>query len=161
MLLNSNQVFKYLQNAQSESIQQVSVDLHLKSVKRIQGGLIFKNRRDILTYRNIPTTYLSGRNIWVLNEGTYSVTFEEDCKIPDNRTGMILHRSSLVRIGGTLDCGIFDPGYNSKHGMGAVLTVGKDCTIELERGCAIATFYMFENPPVEPDLLYKGIYQDK
>ncbi len=158
MLLNSEQVIHFLSNHSENSLQQVSVDLRLREVKKVKGGKIFRDSKEINPYIYLPTERLTPeKKGWLLLPGVYSVTFYEDCIIPEDKTGMILHKSSLVRIGGCLDCGIYDPGYKSEGGMGAILTVSS--VIEIEEGSKIGTFYMFQNSPVSKDLLYNGEYQ--
>lgn len=160
MLLNSLEVFKHLSSVNTDALQQVSVDLTVKNIKMITGGYILKDRKHVFPYHELDKSPIIGnKSGWFLGEGVYSITFEEDCLIPHDKTGMILHKSSLVRIGCTLDCGIYDPGYKSEGGMGAVLSVMIKTQVMIEEGSKIATFYMFQNSPVSPEHLYNGSYQ--
>lgn len=159
MLVGVNSIVECLTGVQKEAIQQVSVDLHVKSIVKVSGGVIRKNERSINPTTPVKSTYHKDSLVWELKEGVYDVCFEENCNIPENKTGFITHRSSLVRIGGSLNSGIYDPGYHSKTGMGAFLTVGKDCTLLIEKGARIATFFMLENQAIDKDKLYQGKYQ--
>ena len=42
----------------------------------------------------------NGKHGWLLYAGVYDITFNEGCKIPNNRVAFIKQRSSLYRNGG-------------------------------------------------------------
>ena len=50
----------------------------------------------------------------------YDITFNEGCKIPENRVAFIKQRSSLYRNGAVINSPVFDPGFETEN-MGTLL----------------------------------------
>ena len=154
MLLNSHQVEQFLQTNNLGSKAQVGYDLTLKSVKRINGGIVTQDKTTVEEYTEVPPFQnTNGKFIYRLSPGVYSLTFDQGCKLPDNVTAFIRHRSSVLRCGSQIESGVYDPGFEVDE-MGSVMFVHKE--IIIEKGARVAQIIMFENAPAD---LYDGQWQ--
>jgi deoxycytidine triphosphate deaminase len=153
MLDNADQVEQLLQTNGKGAKAQVGYDLTLKEVKQIIGGTVLSDKTEVLPYLQVPTFGKDGKTIYTLSPGSYSLTFEQGIKLPTNKTAFIRHRSSIVRCGGIITSGIFDPGFEVDE-MGAVLVVTRPLNIEV--GARVAQVYVFENNEADA---YSGQWQ--
>ena len=154
MLLNADQVVQLLTTNNKGAKAQVGYDLTLKGVKSIQGGMITTDKTTVYEYIEVlPMLSETGKFIYHLQPGVYSLTFEQGIKLPANRTAFIRHRSSVLRCGGIITSGIFDPGFEVDE-MGGVLFAQQELFIEL--GARVAQVYMFENYEADK---YSGQWQ--
>ncbi|OSP09094.1 deoxyuridine 5'-triphosphate nucleotidohydrolase [Halorubrum ezzemoulense DSM 17463] len=86
--------------------------------------------------------------------GSYVVRYGEPVRIPDERIGFVLPRSTLLRNACTLDTAVWDAGY---EGVGeGRLDVGHP--IEIEPGARIAQLVLAE---ADHDGTYDGAYQQE
>ena len=151
MLLNAQQVEAHLQTNGLGSKAQVGYDLTLKSVKKIHGGMVLKDKTLVEEYDEVPPTLTpTGKYMFHLTEGTYSLTFDQGCKLPEDRTAFIRHRSSILRCGSIITSGVYDPGFEVDE-MGGVMIVKED--IRIEKGARVAQIIMLENTPAD---MYDG-----
>ncbi len=81
------------------------------------------------------------------------MTFDQGCKLPEDRTAFIRHRSSILRCGSIITSGVYDPGFEVDE-MGGVMVVKED--IRIEKGARVAQVIMLENNSAE---LYDGQWQ--
>jgi deoxycytidine triphosphate deaminase len=147
---------------------QVGYDLSLKAVQRIgisvEGmanstysdnkiGKVLKDKTELTTYTPIESIKLDGAEGWLLYEGVYDITFNEGCKIPDNRVAFIKQRSSLYRNGAIINSPVFDPGFETEF-MGTLLYVHE--TLFIEKDARVAQIYFHECNGAE---LYNGQWQ--
>lgn len=154
MLLNASQVEGYLNTRGLGEKQQVGYDLTVKEIKSINGGIVLADKTVVDDYAEIlPFKNANGRFVFKLDPGTYSLTFEQGCKLDNKHTAFIRHRSSILRCGGIITSGIYDSGFTTDE-MGAVLIATK--SIIIEKGARCAQFYVFENYEAE---LYNGQWQ--
>ena len=87
-----------------------------------------------------------------LERGSYVVRYGEPVRIPEERIGFVLPRSTLLRNACTLDTAVWDAGY---EGVGeGRLDVGHP--IEIEPGARIAQLVLAE---ADHDGTYEGAYQ--
>jgi len=87
-----------------------------------------------------------------LDPGTYVVRYGEPVRIPDERVGFVLPRSTLLRNSCTLDTAVWDAGY---EGVGeGRLDVGH--AIAIEPGARIAQLVL---AAADHDGTYEGSYQ--
>ena len=148
---------------------QVGYDLSLKAVQKVgtkisggvynlsrggQIGKVLKNKTQLTTYTPIDTIQLDGDTGWLLYEGIYDITFNEGCKIPDNRVAFIKQRSSLYRNGAIINSPVFDPGFETEF-MGTLVYVHE--TIFIELNARVAQIYFHECEPAEK---YNGQWQN-
>lgn len=142
-----------------KNVQQHGVDLNLRAVERMTGessGRIpnddsFNSKTVLTSYEDVPA--LGG--IWALEPGTYSIMFEQGCKIPADIMLLIRQRSSLLRNGAILHSSVFDAGFETEH-IGTVLVVTQP--IVIEEGARIAQAYGHACTEVEN--LYDGQFQN-
>jgi deoxycytidine triphosphate deaminase len=154
MLLNALEVEKLLQTNDKGAKAQVGYDLTLKGVKKINGGIVMSDKTIVEDYTEVmPQTNANGKLIYKLEPGTYSLTFDQGVKLPTNRTAFIRHRSSILRCGGIITSGVYDPGFEVDE-MGGVLIATKP--IIIERGARVAQIIMFESQESEA---YDGQWQ--
>lgn len=142
---------------------QVGYDLSLKSVQVIglnngagesRIGKILKDRTELTTYTPKNTIKVDDIEGWLFFEGVYDITFNEGCKIPDNRVAFIKQRSSLYRNGAIINSPVFDPGFETQN-MGTLLYVHE--TIFIEKDARVAQIYFHECDPADK---YDGQWQN-
>jgi len=170
-MLNAKQIVDegllLLEHTQGKPAQ-VGYDLSLKAVQKvgnkISGGVynlsrggkigkVLKNKTELTTYTPIDTIQLDGDIGWLLYEGIYDITFNEGCKIPDNRVAFIKQRSSMWRNGTLINSPVFDPGFETDN-MGTIMLVTE--TIFIEEDARVAQIYFHECDSAE---LYDGQWQ--
>ena len=144
---------------------QVGYDLTLKQVNIIGSrvdrvnnrperiGKVLKDKTELTTYVPYPLSNIDGYTGWLLYPGTYDITFNEGCKIPDNRVAFIKQRSSLWRNGTLINSPVFDPGFETEF-MGTIMLVTE--TIFIEENARVAQIYFHECDPAEK---YNGQWQ--
>ena len=168
-MLNSKQIITEgllkLDNTHGKPAQ-VGFDLSLKAVNKIgnrigyntfgdgQIGKVLKDKTELTTYTSINTIMLDGVEGWLLHEGVYDITFNEGCKIPENRVAFIKQRSSLYRNGAIINSPVFDPGFETEF-MGTLLYVHEPLFIE--KDARVAQIYFHECNGAE---LYNGQWQN-
>jgi deoxycytidine triphosphate deaminase len=148
---------------------QVGYDLSLKAVQKIGNkigggvynlsrgskiGKVLKTKTELTTYTSLDTIMLDGDEGWLLHEGVYDITFNEGCKIPDNRVAFIKQRSSLYRNGAIINSPVFDPGFETEF-MGTLIYVYE--TIFIEKDARVAQIYFHECESAEK---YDGQWQN-
>ena len=157
-----------LENAKGKPAQ-VGYDITLKAVQKIGNkigggvynlskggkiGKVLKDKTELTTYTPLQTTQVDGIEGWLLYEGVYDITFNEGCKIPDNRVAFIKQRSSLYRNGAIINSPVFDPGFETQN-MGTLLYVYE--TLFIETDARVAQIYFHECNGAE---LYDGQWQN-
>lgn len=166
-MLNSSQILDEgllkLEHTKGKPAQ-IGYDLSIKSLQkvRIYGGgenpeykigMILKDKTGLTNYVPYEKQNVDGHDGWILYAGVYDVTFNEGCKIPENRVGFIKQRSSLYRNGAIINSPVFDPGFETDF-MGTFLYVHE--TIFIEQDARIAQMYFYECTPAEK---YDGQWQ--
>lgn len=144
---------------------QVGYDLTLKQVNKIGNriggtahidgriGKVLKDKTELTKYKPYELINLDGATGWLLYEGVYDITFNEGCKLPNNRVAFIKQRSSLYRNGTTINSPVFDPGFETEF-MGTIMFVHE--TIFIEENARVAQIYFHECQSAE---MYDGQFQ--
>lgn len=154
MLLNALEVEKLLQTNGKGAKAQVGYDLTVKAIKKVNGGIVMSDKTIVEEYTEVaPIKNNNDKLIYKLEPGTYSLTFEQGVKLPTNTTAFVRHRSSILRCGGIITSGVYDPGFEVDE-MGAVLIATQP--IIIERGARVAQIIVFENYEAEA---YSGQWQ--
>ena len=143
---------------------QVGYDLSLKQVNKIgykgtptsKIGKVLKEKTQLTDYAPQALMNLDGVNGWMLYPGIYDITFNEGCKLPADRVGLIRQRSSMLRNGTVLHSSVFDPGFETDF-MGTVMVVNEP--IFIEENARVAQIYFHDCIPVEEENLYSGQWQ--
>lgn len=92
---------------------------------------------------------------WVLEPGVYKVVMNEKVDIPENLAGLAFPRSSLLRMGATIDNAVWDSGYT---GTGAfMLTVSNPDGIEIKENARVNQLVFVEIDETEG---YDGEYHE-
>jgi dUTP pyrophosphatase len=164
-MLNAQQILDEgllkLEHAQGKPAQ-VGFDLTLKQVNKIgykgspmtRIGKVLKDKTELTSYTPYPLMNLDGATGWLLHQGVYDITFNEGCKLPDNRVAFIKQRSSLYRNGTTINSPVFDPGFETEF-MGTLMYVHE--TIFIEENARVAQIYFHECQSAE---MYNGQFQN-
>jgi dUTP pyrophosphatase len=168
-MLNSNQIIDegllLLEETKGKPAQ-VGYDLSLKAVQKVGTsigngmyangviGKVLKDKTELTTYTLKDTIQLDGVEGWLLHAGVYDITFNEGCKIPDNRVAFIKQRSSLYRNGAIINSPVFDPGFETQN-MGTLLYVFEP--IFIEKDARVAQIYFHECDSAEK---YDGQWQN-
>ena len=141
---------------------QVGYDLTLKQVNKIgtstagmtaKIGKVLKDKTELTNYTPYGLMNIDGVNGWLLYEGVYDITFNEGCKLPENRVAFIKQRSSLYRNGTIINSPVFDPGFETDF-MGTLMYVHE--TIFIEENARVAQIYFHECQSAE---MYNGQWQ--
>ena len=137
-----------------ENIQQQGIDLRVIRIDRVEGGGMIPKEGSTTKARVRKELLSETSNRWLLTPGYYEVTFEEGCNL-DNRSGMSLKsRSSLVRCGGYIVSGHFDPGFHTDQ-IGGYMRV--ELPMEIEHGARLAQALIETSSVVENT--YNGQWQ--
>lgn len=138
----------------SKQLQQSGIDLRLKAAEKVVGtGVLSENKQECQNPSFVEMQLVDGFYLFKAGE-TYSLTFMEDVKIPENAAALIVHRSSINRHFGIITSGVFDGGFYSKNGCGAVFRPSTDVKIRV--GTRVAQIIFFS---AESATLYNGQYQ--
>ncbi|MBR9681181.1 MAG: deoxyuridine 5'-triphosphate nucleotidohydrolase [Candidatus Altiarchaeota archaeon] len=154
MFIPGNEVAKNLEGVNEEQIQPAGVDLTVDAIWEMDssGELDFSNKS-----RKIP----KGRELDFespihLNPGGYLVRYGEKISIPKDCVGMVLPRSSLMRMGATLVSALWDPGYTGR-GKG-LLIITNPHGIDLHPNARIGQMTFFRG---DAKGTYEGSYQNE
>jgi len=137
-----------------KQLQQSGIDLRLKMAEKVVGaGVLSENKQES---QNPSLVELQLVDDFYLFKGgeTYSLTFMEDVKVPENAAALVIHRSSINRFFGIITSGLYDAGFFSKGGCGAVFRPNTDVKIKV--GTRVAQIIFFS---AESATLYNGQYQ--
>jgi dUTP pyrophosphatase len=134
-------------------VQPAGVDLRVSEVYKAGGpGALTREGKKLPGY--VEVEHRDGA--WSLGPGYYIERFAEIVEIPLNAVGICLPRSTLLRMGASLTCALWDPGY---RGRGySLLTVYNEHGIRLERGARIAQM-VFLRLEAKARQGYQGSYQ--
>ena len=172
-MLNCIEVREYIFDPKDLcKLSQVGVDLTIDSIKQVldltESGIVYWNpvngiytdKTEIISDSYVPLTFRNnqqGRSVIQLSPGVYSVTFDQGLlKLPNNITALLRHRSSLLRIGGCIPGGIYDPGFEVEQ-IGAMMFL--NLPIIIERHARIAQMTMNYNTKVPEEFMYNGQFQ--
>lgn len=155
MILPKQHLSSIFENLHTGQYQPCGVDITLKEAYTFgeSGKVDFDNKE-----RKIPKTepipFVNDEA--ALAPGAYKVIFNEYVKIPKDVAGFCFPRSSMLRCGATLECAVWDPGYEGRSE--ALLLVSNPHGIVLKRNAKIGqmVFVKLVEPASE---LYSGIYK--
>jgi len=137
-------------------MQPCGVDITLKEAYSFKGpGKIDYDNKERKISDVEPIAYESDQVH--LKPGSYKVVFNEYVRIPADVAGMCLPRSSLLRCGATLECALWDPGYEGRSE--ALLLVKNEHGLILKRDAKIGQMVfirLFERAGALYDGVYKG-----
>lgn len=120
------------------------------------GVLDFSNERRVKP--EVSEVPFDCRGMVHLNRGCFLITLDPKMKVPLNCMGHLYPRSSLVRMGCSLEAGLFDSGF---IGRGQVLlTVKNPAGVKLYKDARVAqmVYHTVEGGDVSEG--YSGVYQE-
>ena len=135
-----------------DQVQPAGVDLRVASVSRIvEPGMLGREGKRVPRGEEIPAE----NGVWRLAPGHYRIRFLDVVSVPVWAVGFCYPRSSLLRMGASLHCAVWDPGYTGRGE--ALLVVYNEHGIILEEGARIAQIvYARIEGETRP---YRGDYQ--
>ncbi len=146
---------KLMDGIHASQYQPAGIDITLKEVYRFRsaGVIDFDNKERKISDVE-PVQFDSDRVL--LKPGAYKVIFNEYVRIPKNVAGLCLPRSSLLRCGASLDCAVWDPGYEGRSE--ALLYVRNEHGITFKKGAKIGQM-IFLLLAEDAKTLYEGRYK--
>jgi len=139
----------------SSQYQPCGIDITLKEVYHFKspGVIDFDNSERKISDVE-PMNFEDGKIM--LKPGAYKVIFNEYVHIPNDAAAMCLPRSSLLRCGVTLECALWDPGYEGRSE--ALLLVKNDHGITFKKNAKIGQM-VFVKLSEFTNSLYEGKYK--
>jgi len=135
--------------------QPAGVDVTLNKILKFStaGHIDFDNKERKIS----ETETIEFENEWItLPPGSYKVVFNEHVKIPQDAAALCLPRSSLLRSGITLECAVWDPGYEGRSE--ALLIISNPNGAKLKKNAKIGQMVFIKLSEAAKDS-YKGVYQ--
>jgi len=139
----------------ASQFQPAGIDISLKEAYRFKsaGKIDFDNKeRKISDVEPIPFQ----SDEVSLSPGAYKVIFNEYVRIPKDAAAFCFPRSSLLRCGVSLECAVWDPGYEGRSE--ALLIVRNDHGVVLKRNAKIGQM-VFIKLAEAASSLYEGRYK--
>ncbi len=136
--------------------QMCGVELTLQRVERYlsAGSLAFDNKDRKLPETKVVEFDPSG---WIdLQPGAYLVTFNEIVDIPKDMAALARPRSSLLRMGASLETALWDPGYRGRSQ--SLLVVYNSQGLRLKKNARLMQL-LFVRLEKDAAKTYSGIYQ--
>lgn len=137
--------------------QPAGIDITIKEAYAFKsaGKIDFDNKeRKISEVEPIPFQ----NNEIHLQKGAYKVIFNEYVKIPNDVVAFCFPRSSLLRCGATLECAVWDPGYEGRSE--ALLVVANEHGIILKKNAKIGQMVFIRLSEAAKEL-YEGKYKSE
>lgn len=137
------------------------VDLTVQKVEMFleQGVIDFDNYHRFLPTMREPTSVVwtdPDGEFYRLTPGCYMVTYNEVVHVPEDYRGSAKPRSSLLRMGCTMETAIWDPGYYGRSQ--SLLVVHNQFGLALRKNARVAQIE-FVKLDEEASKIYEGIYQ--
>ncbi|MFP3950188.1 MAG: deoxyuridine 5'-triphosphate nucleotidohydrolase [Candidatus Micrarchaeia archaeon] len=156
MIFPKQSLFSFISEHIADSqFQPAGVDITLNKVLSFSspGHIDFDNSERRIS----ETVEVPFREGWAeLREGAYKVIFNEYVNIPRDAAAFCFPRSSLLRSGITLECAVWDPGYEGRSE--ALLLVKNLHGARLKKNARIGqlVFARLSEPSTDS---YEGIYK--
>ena len=149
------QIGEFFENLHDSQYQPAGIDITLKEVCEFKsaGKIDFDNSERKIS--DVEPIKFNNEEV-NLSPGAYKVIFNEYVKIPSNTAGFCLPRSSLLRCGATLECAVWDPGYEGRSE--ALLLVKNEHGLILKKNAKIGQM-VFMKLAEEAKELYEGRYK--
>ncbi len=153
MVVPGYRAIEWVLGSVTEALQPAGVDLTVAEVHRFtSSGSVLKCGKRLSSTEQIEPV----NGLWHLEPGPYKVVYSEIVKVPDDCIGILLPRSTLLRIGATIFTAVWDPGYVGR-GEGLLLVLNPH-GIDLEVGCRVGQL-VFIKLTSKPHATYSGAYQ--
>lgn len=138
-----------------KQVQPCGVDLTVSKIEmyKSEGVIDFDNSQ-----RKLPRLEESGtfRGAWHLTPGAYLITLNEIVSVPSDCMGIARPRSSLLRMGATIESSVWDPGYVGKSQCMLVVHNQRGIVVHPNAKLLQIVFLKLDK---ESEKLYNGVYQ--
>lgn len=147
-----------------KQVQPCGIDLTIAKIEMFKGrgSIDFDNSK-----RMLPRLEEAGKirqnwqidnktESWQLSPGCYLITFNEIVTVPANSMGIARPRSSLLRMGATMETSVWDPGYTGRSQC--MLVVHNPQGIQIYPNAKLLQI-VFMTLKEKSDVLYSGQYQ--
>jgi len=153
MAVPGRKAVEYVPGAGEEQVQPAGVDLRVEDVELVDtpGALGVYDRVIPAGRPMIPVM-----GWWNLGQGAYRIRFMDPVRVPEDAVGLCFPRSSLLRMGASLHCAVWDPGYEGRGQ--SLLVVHNPRGIRLQVGARVAQI-VFVRLEEAAGILYRGRYQ--
>jgi len=144
-----------MEGLHASQYQPAGIDITLKEVYNFKspGMIDFDNKERKIS--DVEPLAFENEKV-SLKPGAYKVIFNEYVRIPKDVTAMCLPRSSLLRCGVTLECALWDPGYEGRSE--ALLVVRNEHGITFKKNAKIGQM-VFVRLAEDAKSLYEGVYK--
>ena len=151
-LTNSNIVSDLIHESQ---YQPAGVDLTLKEAYKFKnaGKIDFDNKERRIS--DVEKIEFNSDEIH-LQCGAYKVIFNEYVRIPNDAAALCFSRSSLLRSGASLECAVWDPGYEGRSE--ALLVVHNEHGLILKKNAKLGQLIFIKLSEATKQL-YEGVYK--
>ncbi len=153
MFVSGEKMANFLDPIKNKQIQPAGVDLTVIEVFEIDsvGEIDFSNEN-----RKVPEgkKLEFSENKIHLKPGSYKIMYGEAVKMPKDALGIVLPRSTLMRMGATVISALWDPGYQGR-GYG-LLVVFNPHGIIIHRNARVAQIFMIKG---KTNKEYEGTYK--
>lgn len=135
-------------------VQPCGIDLTVSKIEmyKSEGIIDFDNSK-----RKLPRLEDSGQfqGAWHLTPGAYLITLNETVSVPTDCMGIARPRSSLLRMGATMNTSVWDPGYSGKSQCMLVVHNPRGIIVHPNAKLLQIVFLKLDK---ESEKLYIGIY---
>lgn len=145
--------------SEKTQLQPSGFDVTVSEIHRFEdgGSIDFSNsEREIPESKSIDPEKRSEEDDygwWTLEEGVYKIVMNERVDIPDNLVAFGYPRSSLLRMGCTIENAVWDPGFT---GIGSfLLIVGNSSPVDIKENARVNQLVFHEIDSTEG---YDGKY---
>uniref|UniRef100_A0A7J3ZJU1 Deoxyuridine 5'-triphosphate nucleotidohydrolase n=1 Tax=Fervidicoccus fontis TaxID=683846 RepID=A0A7J3ZJU1_9CREN len=155
MVLPGHLALKLIEGATNAEAQEqpAGVDLTVRQVFGFKsGGTLGVNDKKLPETVEIPPE----GSKWRLGPGAYKIVYNEIVSVPEDHVGLCFPRSTLLRMGATVECAVWDPGYKGRGS--SLLLVLNPSGIAIERGSRIVQI-VFIKVQERSRKAYSGAYQ--
>jgi dUTP pyrophosphatase len=144
-----------MDNLHSSQFQPCGIDITLREAYRFKsaGKIDFDNKERKLS--DVEPVPFQSDDV-LLQPGAYKVMFNEYVRIPKDAAAFCFPRSSLLRCGVSLECAVWDPGYEGRSE--ALLIVRNEHGVTLKRNAKIGQM-VFIRLSDAASSLYEGKYK--
>ena len=151
-LKSSNVISDLIHESQ---FQPAGVDLTLKEAYKFKnaGKIDFDNKERKIS--DVEPVAFNSDDVQ-LPRGAYKVIFNEYVRIPNDAAALCFTRSSLLRSGVSLECAVWDPGYEGRSE--ALLVVHNEHGLVLKKNAKLGQLIFIKLSEATKQL-YEGVYK--
>jgi len=114
VVVNTEESSTTLSNIDSDCMQQAAVDLRLERIWGMEGEFLIDEEKK--QHRTTTPLSVNDDGYYVLEPGSYEVSFDHDISIGEDEASLVITRSTLVRNGILLASGLWDPKFVGRGG---------------------------------------------